>query len=305
MRYLLSLLLLFATPLSAAGSITHLTNIYRAPVVDTLHNGAGVGRYYSIKNPQYLAAMGNYLFFSQAASSQIFRYDLGTETITIFDSAASHLSGGIGCLMARPDLGFYLCDQAENRILSFDANGRYVLALSSFGNLANPVGIVESPNTNNLFVVDGLFDHVVIFSPDATPLSAFGNRGTESDSLFHIQDITSDDSYIYILDRLNKYVKRFNFIGTHMKSFQRSEVIMPTAIALDSFGRSYIADEFDDSIKVYYRGRFIESIGGTGDQDGKFRKITDLAVNGSYLYVADSNNNRIQLFVINAPGEQP
>ncbi len=72
----------------------------------------------------------------------------------------------------------------------------------------------------------------------------------------------------------------------------------PTALAVDRYGRIYISDAFDDSIKVYdYRG-YIESIGGTGSADGMFRGITDIYIDRHFMYVADSGNNRIQVFII-------
>jgi DNA-binding beta-propeller fold protein YncE len=289
-----------STAAHAGEFLTHLTNIYRAPVEGNSMSAAGMGKYHTFSLPNLIGGNTNFLYFTERGNNQLFRYNTGTEQITLFNNIDSYITGNIGCLVVRHDMGFFLCDQTAGKVVSFDANGHFLTNYASFSNLAQPLGVAASPSSNNILIADGLFDHIVIFTPPGTPISSFGSRGEGRDQSMNIRDMAQSDTEIYILDRLNKYVKVFNYDGELTRSFSRHDVTMPTAITVDYLERVYIADEFDDTIKVYQQDELIDTIGGTGAADGKFRGVTDLFSSGPYLYVVDSINNRIQVYVINA-----
>lgn len=303
----LCVLLLFtalALPATASEYVTHLTNIYRAPLEGTTMSAAGMGKYHTLTYPNLISGYGNYVFFTERGSNQVFRYNLGTEQITAFNNITSHLRGNIDCLEVRHDLGFYLCDQSANQVVLFNASGTYLTNYANFSNLAQPLGIAASPTSSNILIADGLFDHIIIFTMQGTAIRSFGSRGLENDQSLNIRDMAHSETEIYILDRVNKYIKVFNYNGDLVRSVSRNEVTIPSAIAVDYLERIYVADEYDDTIKIYQQNTLIDTIGGTGTRDGLFRGITDLYTNGPYLYVVDSNNNRIQVFVINAQRDE-
>lgn len=298
-RFVALLFMCISLNVSAGEAITHLSNIYRAPVESEINAMAGFGQYYTFSSPSYISGMGNYIFFSEFNSTKVYRYNTGSEQVKIFSNISSHITGNITCLSVQPDLSFFVCDPMGNKVILFNPRGEVRQEFSSFGNLANPIGAALAPSMDTVLITDSLYDHIIAFSPLGLPLSSFGSRGTEHDSVLNIQDTATDHDSFYVMGKLNKYVKKFSFDGEFLESFDRSDVIMPTALAVDVFGRSYIADDYDNTIKVFSYGKLVQTIGGDGTADSQFLSITDMLVLGSLLYVVDSNNHRIQVFVIN------
>ncbi len=77
--------------------------------------------------------------------------------------------------------------------------------------------------------------------------------------------------------------------------------VEPGAIARDSSGRLVIADTVGRRVVVLDRDfRLVDSWGGFGDGDGRFRKPVGLALDpaGSIVYVLDAGQRRVQAFDI-------
>jgi hypothetical protein len=142
-----------------------------------------------------------------------------------------------------------------------------------------------------------MFDHIVAFNHPGWLLFAFGERGMGPQQSQVIADMTSGPRGLYVLDR-NPIIKVYTPDGKFIFGFSRNEVANPVAIAVDAYDRVYVADGFDDSIKVYVQEKFVGEIGGNGSAPGRFRFITDMYINQNFLYVADSMNGRVQVFVI-------
>jgi hypothetical protein len=83
--------------------------------------------------------------------------------------------------------------------------------------------------------------------------------------------------------------------GTQSESFNR-----PSDVAFDSTGNIYIADGIgtNNRIAVYNRdGNWVRGWGQTGSNEGQFDEIRGLVIDAvNNVYVADSGNNRIQVF---------
>ena len=76
------------------------------------------------------------------------------------------------------------------------------------------------------------------------------------------------------------------------------QFVWPTAIALDSQGNVYVADELLNRISVYTRdGEFIRKWGKAGSGNGELDKPAGLAISeDGTLYLTDSRNHRVQKF---------
>lgn len=83
------------------------------------------------------------------------------------------------------------------------------------------------------------------------------------------------------------------------------QFVLPTAIAIDSSGRVYIADTGNDRISQFNNVGFPTLSWGTkGPDNGEFSSpssvaplITGTVIQKDYAYVADSGNDRIELFL--------
>ncbi len=74
------------------------------------------------------------------------------------------------------------------------------------------------------------------------------------------------------------------------------ELLQPTGIAVDGWGRIYVVERKPASIKVYdSAGSFVRTIGREGSGPGEFR-VAFIAVRGSHLAIQDPLQSRTSLF---------
>ncbi len=297
----LLLILLFTVGcfrLDAAESLAHFGNINRAPLDQSSAIAiAGIGNFVAITNPVAVGARGNLIYIVDAAKQLVYRYNSGTENLTPLYSVSSHIQGIPSAIMVDHDGSFYLADGFGRQVLHFSMHGDLLRTFQNDLNLSNPVAVTLS-TAGKVLIADRLFDHVLVFDRLGQAQRAFGERGTGKGQLLELIDMATGPDGIYVLDRLSKSVKIFDDEGMLVRQLARPEVSDPTAIAVDYAERVYISDSFDDSIKIYDRNGLIESVGTSGSQNGQFRMITDLHVDNNFLYVADSANDRVQVFLI-------
>lgn len=296
----LLLLLLASATLHASDSLTHLTNISRAPLEENnALNFAGVGEFVAITNPVSVGARGSLLYIVDAAKQLVYRYNSSTERLTPLYSVSSHLQGLPNAVTVDHDGSFFLSDPFARQVLHFTMQGEIRRTYQDAINLTNPVAVNLAPS-GELYIADRLYDHVLVFNRGGQLLRAIGQRGEGKGQFLEIIDMATGPDGVYVIDRLSKNVKVFTAEGVLLREIPHPEVNAPTAIAVDYAERVYISDDFDDTIKVYNRKGFIETVGGSGSRDGMFRMVSDLHVDNNFLYVADTANNRVQVFMLNA-----
>ena len=106
---------------------------------------------------------------------------------------------------------------------------------------------------------------------------------------------------LYVLDRLELPIQVLTRDGVFQYSFGEMQHTFPTAIAVDQNQLVFVSERSDNTIRVYENGQLIATVGGGGAAPGRFRLVNGLWVNQGFLYVADSQNRRIQVLRINAP----
>ena len=175
-----------------------------------------------------------------------------------------------------PDGTLYVADTNNNRIQHFSADGQFLSAWGSFGDISTgdappgtfnqPWAVAVSTNGEFVYVADTWNHRIQKFTASGTPLTMWGTP---------LYDPTTNGP--------------FGIWG-------------PRGIAVDAQGRVFVADTGNKRILVYDAdGNFIQQIGNEGLSIGQFEEPVGLAVDPrGYLYVADTWNQRVQVF---APSE--
>jgi len=90
----------------------------------------------------------------------------------------------------------------------------------------------------------------------------------------------------------------FALDGTVRYAFGEESLLQPRAISVDAAGRVFVADDSDQTIKVFFGGERIAVVGGRGSAPGRFGRVDAMAIDGNLLAVADSVNARVQILLV-------
>ena len=217
-----------------------------------------------------------------------------------------------------------LADDFNHRIQVYDPNFNLI---TSFGEKGKNIGQLQYPKgiavdkEGNIFVADSWNHRVQKFDSQGKPLQSFGTCGDKKGELNEPYDILLDSSGILIV--VERYNHRIQFFDKNGKSLgwvgQRGTTLeekladlyetplnliapplfeFPTSIAQDSCGNFFITDSGNHRIQKFNnQWKKILTFGGPGNEPGQFQYplCITTAIN-DLLYIADLNNNKIQIF---------
>jgi sugar lactone lactonase YvrE len=176
------------------------------------------------------------------------------------------------------------------------------------GHLERPTGVVLAEG--HVYAVDPPKHAVVAFSLEGQELLRFGARGDESGQFNYPTALTlGAPGELLVVDALNFRIARFSTDGRFLGSFGEAgdgngAFGRPKAVAMDPSGRLYVSDAQNDVVIGYdVGGRYRLAFGGTGDAPGGLTMPAGLAVAGERLFVADSQNHRVQIYELLAGGK--
>jgi uncharacterized protein YjiK len=190
----------------------------------------------------------------------------------------------------------YVADRYNNRIQKFNSSRTFVSKWGQSGKLdgdmISPYGLVID-DSGNLLVAEQSNYRVQTFTTTGAYVSKFGKASLDSPNGVAVD--ASDN--IYVADSDNFRLLKFNANREFISEWSVAEGNRATNIALDSLGNMYVLSEDYGVYKYSPTGVFITKWGGVGTGDGLFGWPMGIATDSSdNVYVADSDNNRIQKF---------
>ena len=222
------------------------------------------------------------------------------------------------------DGNILLADDFNHRIQVYDPQ---LNLITSFGEKGKEQGQLQYPKgiavdkEGNIFVADSWNHRIQKFDSQGKPLLSFGSCGDGKGELNEPYDILIDSSGTLIV--IERYNHRIQFFDGHGKSLgwvgQRGTVLeeelaenyetplnllapplfeFPTSIATDSRGNYFVTDSGNHRIRKFdKKWQEVLTFGEQGDEPGQFQYplCVSIAAN-DLLYIADLNNNRIQIF---------
>lgn len=152
---------------------------------------------------------------------------------------------------------------------------------------------VADAGARQVFVLD-LVNHTF------RPLSSVVQGGGMQRSFgFPFSVTVADDGRLYVSDVIAKSVDVFNENEKYLFSIGNSELVRPTAVAVDMQRKViYVLDTaMHRLMKFGLQGELLGIFGERGNEPGQFNYPTDIDVDDQgYLYVLDSLNARVQIF---------
>ena len=176
-----------------------------------------------------------------------------------------------------PEGNIYVADSWNHRVQKFNSKGTHLLSFGSCGDgkgeLNEPYDILVEPS-GNLIVVERYNHRIQFFDPQGISLGWIGNRGTTlEEQLAELQ-------------------------GTPENLLTSPLFELPTSIAKDSLGNFFITDSGNHRVRRFNpQWQEIMSFGEKGSEPGQFEYPLCVTVaQNDLLYVADLNNERVQVF---------
>jgi DNA-binding beta-propeller fold protein YncE len=195
----------------------------------------------------------------------------------------------------------YVTDSATGRLLCLDMRGRRRWVLGPKDGLMRPTGIAAG--LDRVYVVDTLANRVVAVDPAGKIVERFGTRGSEPGQFnFPTNIALGRDGRLYVTDTMNFRVETFDRDGRYLDSFGQlgdgtGDFDKPKGVAVDDAGLIYVVEGFNDVVQIFDpRGRLLLAFGGSGSGDGELWLPSGIAIAGNMIYVADSANQRVQVF---------
>jgi DNA-binding beta-propeller fold protein YncE len=169
--------------------------------------------------------------------------------------------------------------QASGQLFEFDAEGKYIREVSKglYG-WAEPHSI-RFDKDDNLWAIDKGSNMVIQLSPAGRVMTVYGRR---QEGVAELEGGGAEKAKP----------------GEHLPA-QDSSFRLPTDIAWDSKGNTYITDGYVNSVvhKFDKNGNFVKMWGEFGTGDGQFRTPHSIVIDkNDNIYVGDRSNHRIQVF---------
>lgn len=163
--------------------------------------------------------------------------------------------------------------------------------------LLRPQGVAIDEESGRIYVSDISRAIVWVFDPKAGQLLELAN-GIEARPWMSPTGIAvGEGGEVFVADADMGLVAHLDASGAPLAPIGRGVLKRPNGVAYDRAGkRLFVADTGAHDIKVFDRdGRLIQSYGAQGDKLGEFNAPTYIVLRRGDLYVADSNNARIQI----------
>jgi hypothetical protein len=193
----------------------------------------------------------------------------------------------------------YVADSAAGKVFAFDRQGLHTGTISGVG---RPTGITFHAASGRLFVTDTIENEVVVFDGSGARIDEFGLRGLAIGDFNFPTSLAVYKDTLIVNDTLNYRVQLFSLDGTPISSFGEigdgsGQFALSKGLDADSEGHVYVADALSNFIQIFDQdGQFLLSFGGMGGGFGQFRLPTGVYIFNNTIYVADSQNGRVQVF---------
>jgi hypothetical protein len=245
------------------------------------------------------AARGNDLYVVDAGAAKIFRYDIGLGVMTPVPGApAQHATR----VLVGGEFSLYVLDAQSRRVLRFSRSGQALATYAAGSDLARPVDFALEEPGGVLLVADGVLNQIVAFHPLGRAARVLAPRGDERERLRSVAALAAGAGALYVSDPACGCLVRLAPEGAVLDTFGHQAVFQPGPIAVDRHGRVFVADRFDQTLKVFVDGRLVRSLPAAALGLGQ---LGDVRIAGDWLVLSDGPSARVELLRIAPPGARP
>lgn len=177
----------------------------------------------------------------------------------------------------------------------------YMLDGGEADGFSRPLG-VTTDGSGRIYVADSANNRIAVFNPSGKFLFSIGKFGYGEGELNYPTSVAiSKDGLVVVSDFHNRRIQVFDSKGEFVRMFpaDAEEPLMPTVLAIGESDVIYVSDVGSQQIISFtVEGEELGRFGSPGGGEGQLNYANGLAVDrkGKRLFVADSNNARVQAF---------
>jgi DNA-binding beta-propeller fold protein YncE len=218
--------------------------------------------------------------------------------------------------VATDSLGnIYVSDSARGMILVYDHLGRfrhYLGKIKGEAYFEHPEGIAVDRLNSRIYVADTARNSVFVLDLRGAVVGSFGDKSQSSgrEEFSKPTSVAFAGGQLFVLDSFGSRVQVLDGQGNLLRlvSTPNDNHSPPdhAGLAIDSTSNLYVSDEVEGKVRVYSQeGKLVGAFGRPGRKTGEFSRPLGIWADGrDRIYVADSNNRRIQVFQFRRRDEQ-
>lgn len=248
--------------------------------------------------PYAVAADNNKIAVADPGLAVVHIFDTSRKTYRRLDSAGeNNFSSPIGVAIGGDKL--FVADSELNMVFALDRKFKLLFTLEK---LQRPTSLAFDPLSQRLYVADTLAHEIRVFDQTGKYLFKIGQRGDKETQFNYPSHIAFANNRLLVNDTMNFRIQIFSPDGRHLQTFGKHGTgsgyfVQPKGVAVDSDGHIYVADALANLVQIFDQdGAFLLGFGHDGNGPGAFIMPTGLAIMDDTIYVADSHNQRVQVF---------
>jgi DNA-binding beta-propeller fold protein YncE len=211
-----------------------------------------------------------------------------------------------------PDGNIFVADYNTGFVKKYDKTHKWLLTFSEYGSGKgqNIKSEFMDIRDGKLYMPEAGNHRVDVFDLNGKFLFDFGGQGTEPGTMNNPEAAKfNSEGKLYVTDLKNDRVQVFDKEGKLLAHWGKTgsgegEFKSPAGLAIDKQDNVYVTEIGNDRVQVFDKtGKFLAMWGKKGNGVGEFGNLHGIAIDQAtgLIYVADTANNRIQVFKSKTP----
>jgi len=249
---------------------------------------AGLEGFERFVYPAAVAGRDSDIYIADVGRDAVYRYDRTLDVMAALPGIRART--GVQLYVGR-DFSLYVLDQPGRRVLHYARSGQLLASFSDDVNLGRPVGVAFDETRGRVLVADGMYNQLVAFHPLGRASYVISLRDT-GDRALAIAAMAIGAQGIFLSDPLCRCVVQVSRDGAVLGTFGQLELNQPGPIAVDRYGRVFVVDSFDASLKVYLDGELIDDLPAA---ELGLRRIDDIWIDDAWFILSDGSGAGVKL----------
>lgn len=237
--------------------------------------------------PSALAVRGNDLYIADAGANRIYRYESDLQALIEVPKTTATTATR---LQVAADLSLYILDPARSVIVRLARGGQILQTLNPTLATARFTEFVVDDSMGRIYASDQLNQQLFMLHP-------MGNAGLpltwpDSGEVRILGALAATQQTLYAIDTGTASIVALTREGRLLGRIGQGDLVQPRALVVDRYGRIYVSDGFDRTLKVFYEGMLIARF-----EPGKLgiNEITAIALDRDLLYIADGPGAKVMV----------